>query len=414
MHIKTGMLTFLVMLMTSGFCFDGHGQSILSVQCPIGLPLPHATGPSQALGGGGTGVMNDFFGMADNPANLGGMTKSSFSAITSLDVLSLDEDGERARFAALSPMLLSFAFPLREAGTFGISIDRRSDVRLKYRARETVRYSTGEIDTVDFGIMKNGGLTSWQAGWGHAIGRWARAGVSYERLYVLSNEITMWRSALGILQGSVPSSILYDTTVITFRGNAFRAGILVPLNNLTIGCTGEYVVSGDAKKVSVKESPDRVDTITDKFTLHLPPSLGLGASYIFSPRWLAAASGSVTLWRNYTSGVSLGLPPQDAWSFGCGGQFVPAPNLLVPRYWEIIQYRAGFRYAQLPTATGSEAAFTVSLGLPFQQGTGLFDIIVEIGRRSDSAYERYSENFLSLKLGLNGGKKWFQNTGIRY
>jgi hypothetical protein len=412
MQIKTGTLISLVILLTAWSWSGGWAQSILSVQYPIGLPLQNATGPSQALGGSGTGVINDFYGMAENPANLGGMTKSAFSAITSLDLLMLDEGGNRARFAELSPLLLSFAFPLKAAGTFGISIDRRSDVRLKYRTRNLVPFETGEIDTIDFGIMRNGGLTSWQGGWGYAIGRWARIGVSYERMYLLSNEITMWRVGLGGNRSN--SEPLFDTTLITFRANAFRGGLLVPLGKLTIGCAGEYVLAGDAKKAVVSNHPDTVFSSTEKFSLHLPPSLDIGASYAFSPRWLAAASGGLTLWQNYSSGIALGLTPEDAWSFGCGGQFIPAPNLLVPRYWEIIQYRAGFRFAQLPASTGSEMAVTLGFGLPFQQGIGLFDIFVDIGKRSDSAHDEYSENFVAVKVGFNGGKKWFQNTGIRY
>jgi len=385
-------------------------QSPLSIQSPIGLASQHTTGASQAIGGSGIGVANDYFGMADNPGNLGALTRSSFSVLSSLDLLSIQEHNESTLHAKLSPMLLSFAFPLKQAGTFGFSLDRRSDARLKLRRPWPINNNG---DTLDWGFLKNGGLTSWQAGWGYAIGPWLRLGITYERLYLINDIITMWRSSITSVSNKW-NDYLFDTTAITLRGHAARGGFLVPLKKLTIGVTGEYIFPGTAKRQSITQSADRIDTVIERFSLRLPPSVGAGASYIFSPRWLTAASGGVTLWRRYASDFKLGDTPYDAYFFSLGGQFIPAPNLLVPRYWEIMQYRAGFRYARLSSSTGSEMAFTVSLGLPFQQGSGLFDFIIDAGRRTDASYKGYAENFLQIKVGLNGGRKWFQNTGIRY
>ena len=410
MHNNKTFYISIVSLLGATTFFTASAQSPLSIQSPIGLPSQHATGPSQAIGGSGTGVASDYFGMADNPGNLGAMTRSSFSTIVSMDFLSIQDNEGSTQHAKLSPMLLSFTFPLRQAGTFGISLDRRSDARLKYRSLIPVGR---DGDSLDFGFSRNGGLTSWQAGWGYAIGPWVQLGISYERQYLINDEISMWRNRISAV--SNPSDyFLYDTTTTAFRGNAIRGGALVPLKKLTLGLTGEYILPGTAKRQSITQNPDLVDTVVDRFTLRLPPSFGAGLSYAFSPRWLVAASGGVTLWQRYESDVKLGNPLDDAFTFSFGGQFIPAPNLLVPRYWEIMQYRAGFRYAQLPTSVGSEIAFTVSLGLPFQQSSGLFDIIVDAGRRTDAAYNGYSENFLQVKFGLNGGRKWFQNTGIRY
>jgi hypothetical protein len=410
MHNKKTLYISILSLFSATVLFNASAQSPLSLQSPIGLPSQQATGPSQAIGGCGTGVASDYFGMADNPGNLGAMTRSSFSTIVSMDLLSIKDNEGSTQHAKLSPMLLSFTFPLRQAGTFGISLDRRSDARLKYRSLIPVG---NDGDSLDFGFSRNGGLTSWQAGWGYAIGSYARIGISYERMYLLNDDITMWHSSISS-SSNAPDYFLFDTTTVSLRGNAVRAGALVPLKKLTIGFTGEYILPGTAKRQLIIQSPDRIDTVVDRFTLRLPPSLGAGLSYTFSPRWLVAASGGVTLWQRYESDVKLGNPLDDAYTVSFGGQFIPAPNLLVPRYWEIMQYRAGFRYAQLPTAVGSEIAFTVSLGLPFQQSSGLFDIIVDAGRRTDANFDGYAENFLRVKFGLNGGRKWFQNTGIRY
>jgi len=86
--------------------------------------------------------------------------------------------------------------------------------------------------------------------------------------------------------------------------------------------------------------------------------------------------------------------------FQAGGQFIPAPNLLTPKYWETINYRAGFRYSQLPLKTSSEFALTLGAGLPIGKGSGMFDVALELGKRSDTGYPGYSENFLNVISGF--------------
>jgi len=392
-----------VFLAVASLC---SAQSVLSVQYPSGLPLTHATGPSLSIGGAGTGVRNDFFGMADNVANLGGMKRAIFSATTSFDFTSINEGGASSSLFALSPRLISFAFHINPVGTFGFSLDQRTTTRLKFVTTSVIPLYDGSSVTDSIGFADWGGLKSWQAGWGREIGRWGFAGVSYERMYMSSENITLYSADLG---GGEP---LYDSTHILFRGNAVRGGVLVPVKKLTLGISGEYVFEGDAERTT--ERTDSTTSGRDNFSISLPPSLSFGASYDLSPSWMAAVSSGITLWKNYRSGFTLGGTVDNALSFSAGMQYVPSPNLLVPKYWEIMQYRLGFRYCELPVVTGSEFAFTAGVGLPLLKGGGLVDFIAEYGSRSDSRYENFSEGFLHLYIGINGGRKWAQKTRIRY
>ena len=401
-------------LIFAGVCFTAvsliHAQSILSVQYPGGLPQAHSTGPSISMGGAGTGIQNDFFGMADNIANLGGMNRAVFSAVTSFDFVSIRQDNARSTLFALAPRLISFAFHINPAGTFGFSIDQRSSMRLRFVTDNSIPLSDGSTITDSLGVARTGGMSSWQAGWGRAIGQWAFVGVGYERIYMSSNEIDLYSSGLS---SGIPR---YDTLGLVLRSNAFRGGLLFPLQKLTIGMSGEYVFKGDGERTI--GSTDSTSNEYQTFSLTLPPSLSLGASYAFSPSWLAAVSSGITLWKNYHTTlpdtIPLGSKVDNALSFSAGVQFIPAPNLLVPQYWEIMQYRAGFRYTELPVVSGAEFAFTLGVGLPLLKGGGLIDCIAEFGRRSDSRFPNYSENFLQLYVGINGGRRWSQNTGTRY
>jgi hypothetical protein len=387
-----------------------HAQSVLSVLYPFGLPQAHATGPSLAMGGAGTGVQNDFFGMADNVANLGGMNRAVFSAVTSFDFVSINQGNKHSTLFALSPRLISFAFHINPVGTFGFSLDQRSSKFLRYVTDSVITLNDGSSITDSLGYARQGGLSSWQVGWGRAIGRLAFVGVGYERMYLSGEDITMHSADIS---SGTPR---YDSVNIIFRGNAFRGGILIPLQKLTIGMSGEYVFTGDAERTV--GSTDSTNAAHQTFSLTLPPSLSLGASYALSPSWLASVSSGITLWKKYRSTLPDTLPlggkVDNALSFAAGVQYIPAPNLLVPKYWEIMQYRAGFRYTQLPVVTGSEFAFTLGIGLPLLKGGGLIDCVAEYGKRTDSRFTNYSENFLQLFIGINGGRRWYQNTGTRY
>jgi hypothetical protein len=381
-------------------------QSLLSMHYPGGLPTAHAAGPSLSMGGAGTGVRNDFFGMADNVANLGGMGRAVFSAAASFDFTSISEGNSSSELFALSPRLFSFAFHIAPVGTFGFSLDQRTSTRMKFVATNVTTLYDGRNITDSLGLADRGGLKSWQAGWGRALGSWAFAGIACEWLYLSSDNISLYSTDLGTADPR------YDSTRLMFRGNAVRGGVLVPVRKWTFGMSGEYVFEGDAERTLTSSDPTTGGK--QKFSLSLPPSLSFGASYTPSPSWIASASSGITLWQSYRSAVTLGGKVDNALSFAAGVQYIPAPNLLVPRYWEIMQYRLGFRFCELPVVTGTEFAFTAGIGLPLLKGGGLIDCIAEYGSRSDSRYGNYAEQFLHLYLGINGGRKWSQKTGIRY
>jgi hypothetical protein len=381
-------------------------QSLLSTHYPLGLPTPHATGPSLSMGGAGTGVRSDFFGMADNVANLGGMSRAVFSAAASFDFTSINEGNASSSLIGLSPRLFSFAFHIAPAGTFGFSFDQRSSMRMKFVTTSVTPLFDGRNITDSCCLAIRGGLKSWQAGWGRALGERVFVGMACEWLYLSGENVSLYSSDLGT------TAPRYDSTRTMFRGNAVRCGVLVPTGKWTFGLSGEYAFEGDAERTTASTDSTTRDEV--KFRLSLPPSLSLGASYAPSPSWTAAVSSEITLWQSYRSGVALGGTVDNALLFAAGVQYIPAPNLLVPRYWEIMQYRLGFRICELPVVSGTEFAFTAGIGLPLLKGGGLIDCTAEYGSRSDSRYGTYAERFLRLYLGINGGRKWSQKTGIRY
>jgi hypothetical protein len=381
------------------------GQSILSLKYPQGLPLTAASGMATSMGGAATGLNDEHGLMLANPANLGSIDKSVFSSLLSFNFLNISEGGAGTDHAEFIPRYFAFGFSMGIAGTIGLSLERRSDATLKYRGTTREQgYST--IDSVQAALSRNGGMTAWSAAWGHSIGKWARVGISYERFYYVT-DATQFKTVFG---KQFDLDTFYrvderDSSGFAFGGNGVRVGIMAPVGKFTIGVAGEYLLGGRAL-VDTKEYSANDSTKSSRhYDFRFPPKISGGVSYDLSSSWLLSAEVATVLWKYYIGGPYAAPDIDYTTSFGAGAQFIPAPELLAPRYFEIMRYRAGFRYAQLPAQGNSEFVMSVGTGLPLKVN-GVVDVVFEFGRRSDSNHANLHENIFNLSIGVNGGRKW--------
>lgn len=388
---------------------SSEAQSLLSLRYPFGLPVQPNSGMSLSMGGAGVGLAADYNIMLLNPANLGSIEKTVFSALYTFDVVRISQSSDHTNFFTGVPRQVSFGIPLGKYGTLGASFEEQSDANARFQpAGETIIF--GLADTVNFqpGLKSSGGIVSWQLGWGREFEKLGRVklGVAYERVYFLHAQSDVF--TINSTNAYVNSR---DSIDVRFSGNGLRLGVMAPLGKLNVGLSGEYfftaTAQGDNAVFSMNDSGIVTGT-SRSAPVRIAPSAALGAAYSFSSQWLAAADLSGVFWNYYKSGGLLDTTDRKnaALSFSAGGQFIPAPNLLTPKYWETINYRAGLRYSQLPLKTSSEFAVMLGTGLPIGRGSGMFDVGLEIGRRIDSGYSGYSENFLNVIMGFNGGQKW--------
>lgn len=397
-------LSILIISLTFGL----HAQSMLGSQYPMGLPTLPSTGPSLSLEGTGTGIQNNFLGMSKNPANLASINMAVFNAAVSLEFLNLHHENRAANLFGFEPQILSLAIPFGNFGALGLSFDQRNNSDFKTHSNSAVQYSnlfSQFPDTSHLWMVQDGGSKVWQAGWGYSILNKVQLGLTYERYYH-TNHTNFIRE----ITGSVNDTVI-DSSSITYRGNAIRGGVMVPLGKLTLGMTGEYIF---ADKSTNLDKVVGTDATYKEIYFKPPPSLGFGASYQYSPEVLVAADVGATLWKEFYSDLERPELRNYAMNYSLGGQYIPAPNLLTPRYIETVQYRGGFRYTQLPAAKASEVAFSLGAGLPIEQGGGLIDLILEYGHRWDSNFTKYNEDFFGIKFGINGGRKWLKSSDTSY
>jgi long-chain fatty acid transport protein len=403
MKNKSILIKFFITIIS--VCLLLHAQSILGTLYPTGIPVSPATGLSLGLGNSGTGLENNYLGMSKNPANLSIINEAIFSTTASINYLNLYDDGKSADNLTFTPRMLSFAFPLGGYGSLGISLDQRSLTSNKF----DITLSNGGYR---LGSIRKGGTTSWQIGYGISIKKYARIGLSYERLFFNDENVTLKMRPNVFSE----TNSISDSTTFRYSGNGIRGGIIVPLKDLYLGMSGEYVFinKSSLKRIVTGTTNDTLAQNKTRFDFKLPPSLNFGASYIFNPQWLVAADFGVTMWDRFYSDLPTVSKLDNAINFSAGTQFIPAPTLLSPKYYETIQYRVGFRYAQLPVKSSGEIAANIGFGLPLQLGSSIFDLNFEAGQRWDKRIKNYSERFFGIQLGINGGRKWYQPTDTNY
>jgi long-subunit fatty acid transport protein len=364
------------------------------------------SGMASNMGGTAIGVQNDHNVVLGNPANLGGVSTTAFSTFVTIEGVRTSLDANHTNQMSVFPHQVSFAFPLDVFGTIAFSLSKQSNAALMFQKDSAI--GLGEVARMSFD--RSGGMTSWQLGWGKSLGKFGNVGLSYERLY-----LTLHNTQLVTLASSTEAGSR-DSTDVTFGGNSLRLGVMVPYKKLTAGLVFNYIFDGDLhyqrgkyREVSMQPFYDSSATIKTS----MPMMLGLGASYQFSPEWLAGADMNLTDWSRINTNQLSPEPLRTALGFSAGAQFIPAPNLLAPKYWETIRYRAGFRIEQLPISGNAEFAISLGTGLPLISD-GLIDLIIEGGQRFDVNYSNYNEKFLKLGIGINGGRTWRKTSASGY
>ena len=377
------------------------------------------------LGGTAEAVVEDYNCMLRNPANLGFIDKTVFSSVYLFDVTRITEGGAHANFIQTYPDQISIGIPVGAIGTIGLSYTIGSNAEAKFRpASQSIGFDTSSV-SYQPGLAMTGGITSWQVGWGRELPRLMhlRIGAGYERMYVASFQ-TIVRSIADVSR-TVESR---DSTAVELRANGLRGGLMLPLGKFKVGFSGEYFIPEKASKNNAVYSSSSdttsssglltavpIDEKNSSSLTRIPPIAGMGASYMINAEWLAAADVSATFWNMYYSQAFRSVAPKrPAISFSAGAHYVPAPAMLVPKYWETIHYGAGFRYAQLPADESDEYAVSLGTGLPIGRGRGLLTLGFEIGRRTDGHYPGFSENFLHFAIGVNGSRKWNKSTFGNY
>ncbi len=97
-------------------------------------------------------------------------------------------------------------------------------------------------------------------------------------------------------------------------------------------------------------------------------------------------------------------------SFSGGLQYTPDYNA-INKYWKLIKYRFGGKFAQsylqLNNTQLTEKSISLGFGLPLRKTKSDIDLSVEMGQRGTTNNSLIKEQFLRFQIGLSLKDIWF-------
>lgn len=397
-----------------------YANSLISNKYPFGLPSRKVCASSMYMGGASTGLPDAHNVLIANPGNLGQIKTTAFTGILNIDYVRIKDSGKYSDMINTYPGLLAFSIPIGKFGTLGFGMNK--DNIIEVNADSKVLNSDGDLTRVSNHIT--GGTNSWEAGWGISPFKQLSLGLSLQRIY-FKKEDTFIQELNDKPWSRDSSSTMLRTYGLTF-------GYMGTFKDLTAGVSYRHFIKQDGRIKSniynYTSSDQELSTPiseTDKVKysdIQMPSELSFGLSYKINKSITTAADLSLTLWQTYKdnsqilSGTSNSYNDQTiATSFGVS--FIPKPNLLYPKYWEIIDYMVGFRFNQMPDKNDFEIAGTGGLSFPLKNA-GQLQFGFEAGSRvlgtPPSGSSEYKENFVSFMIGLSGGKRWRKSSDETY
>jgi len=154
------------------------------------------------------------------------------------------------------------------------------------------------------------------------------------------------------------------------------------------------------------------DAVIDNSSLVTPRKLIFGAGFGDKMSWIV--SGEVTMegtskLSNLYTDIS-NTSYENATKFAIGGYFIPNYRSFTS-FWDLVTYRAGFRYENTGLIIKDQAindyALSLGLGIPVGRNFSNVNIGFEYGSRGTKRADLIKENYFNILIGLSISDKWF-------
>lgn len=201
------------------------------------------------------------------------------------------------------------------------------------------------------------------------------------------------------------------------RKHNLTIGYSGSLNNTVKETTSQLItrtqpsLDPDYENVPLDSLPQAPAT---KRNINLPLKHNVGITLSKGYSWMIGADFKYADWSYYQTRVGENALGKN-YGFAIGGQFKPDPTSL--KYWDIVDYRLGFRYNQGHITTSqqriNDMAITVGLGLPlpetnFGRTSSRINISAEIGQQGTLRNNLVRERYININIGFNINDLWFQ------
>ncbi len=375
---------------------------------------------NMAMGGASTAFSSPFYINPGNPASYMSFDTNSFVFDAAFNLrtgtLKTIDASQKTNFGTLSN--LYFGFPVTKWWKTSLGVMPYSNVGYEMQNTQVI----DDIGNI-VGIYKGSGGIN-RAYFGNAFSPVKNLSVGINMSYLFGNIVK--QSAV-----TFPDSTAFANTMVKSSARLnqlnFDAGLMYRINLkggkfLQLGLTYQpkQVIAGESEKIAYSYSYDYAssierlkDTISYSASASgeviLPTSIGAGFMIGNRNQWLATADVNYQKWSEFSYlGDNPGL--KDNLRFSLGGQFRPS-TVDIGKYYERINYRAGFRfeqsYLEIRDTRINDFGISFGVGLPMKKSRSTINIAVEVGTQGTTQNGLIKENYMKLTIGSALQERWF-------
>ncbi len=373
-----------------------------------------------AIGGAATAFSSPYFINPANPASYMAFDTNSFVFDGAFNLrsgtLKTTTESQKTRFGTLSN--LYFGFPVTKWWRTSLGIMPFSQVGFEMQNSQFV----DDIGNSVFTYSGSGGLN--KAYFGNAFSPVKNLSVGVNMSYIFGNIIKQ-RTVTFPDSGAFANTMIKSTARLNKLN--FDAGLIYRKNFkegkfVQIGLTYNPVqnINGFAEKITYSYSYDystNIEKIKDTVSYEagdngeviLPTAIGGGFMIGSTNRWFATADVN---WQKWSEFRYLGNNPklQNNLRLSLGGQYRPSA-VDIGKYYERINYRAGFRfeqsYLEIYDTRLNDFGISFGVGLPMKKSRSTVNIAVEVGTQGTTEKGLIKENYVRFTLGTSLQERWF-------
>jgi len=375
---------------------------------------------NMAIGGAATAFSSPYFINPANPASYMAFDTNSFVFDAAFNIrsgtLKTVDESQKTRFGTLSNIY--FGFPVTKWWKFSGGLMPYSQVGFEMSGSQVIE-NVGKLVNVYSGY---GGLNKAYVGSAFSPVKNLSVGVNMSYLFgnIVKERImtfpdsayfinTMARSSARLSKVNFDMGLMYRVNLKEGRfmqfGLSYNPKQTVDDRAEKIAYTYVYNITR-----SLNDIKDTVSYETgEKGLVTLPTAFGAGFMFGSTNRWFATADFN---WQKWSEFRYLGNNPglKDNLRISVGGQFRPSP-VDMGRYYQRINYRAGFRfeqsYLEIRETRINDFGISFGVGLPMKKSRSTLNIAVEAGTQGSTEKELIKENYIRITIGTALQERWF-------
>lgn len=403
-------MLFTLLILSNSYALVAQTNSLTgSPYSVFGLGVQTNSNLAGFSGFGNTGIAYQGGSILNpyNPAGLASIEGKSFlfdiGLNTEISTLSDRSDDERR----ISSNFSSVAMGFNASGKWGVGFTLVPATNVGYTLIGIESDIEGSGESFTSNVIGSGGINEIKLDYGQRIFKGLSLGLEASYLFgsVDENEnIRLEDSQLAIAEENM------------YSGFQLGFGVQYRLNEkLTLGATNKFqsILKGSQNRNVIKSLntinsivEDEEDIAIDDFTF--PFQFGFGVSTTYIPNLTLNIDYGKKLWSATEQFDAIG-DYTDQSTFGIGGEYIPKKNGF--KYWQRINYRAGFNYdsgnLEVNDVSIEQYKYTLGLGLPIGKGNSMINISYNFINNGVIDGILIEENTHLLNINLTLKDVWF-------